>query len=220
MHLRPGLWSLLKNSLKCHINCDAYGGKIKSSIHFKERQSSSPFDSVTGLERINMDQIPNLHELIGREIRGVLSGTVNYSGQYNLPLDGTGDADLVMTNGEVQLLGPIPLLGINKLAFDEMAVSLALKKRLLRLAQLNFEGDQIQGSLAGTIRLKDQFSKSSLDLRGKVSLSTDLTESPSGEGESVAADLIRQRMNRGALSFSVYGTLEAPKIRFRQERKR
>jgi type II secretion system protein N len=216
--LRPGLWSLLKNSLKWHVDCDAYGGKIKGTIHFKERQTSSPFDSVVRLRGINLDQIPNLQELIGRKITGLLSGTVNYSGQYNLPLDGAGDADLTMANGEVQLFAPIPFLDIGQLAFEKMAISLALKKRLLRLTQLNFEGEQLQGSLTGTIRLSDQLSKSRLDLKGKVSLSGDLTESLSGE--SAAANLIRQRMTRGALSFAVYGTLEDPKIRFRQERKR
>jgi type II secretion system protein N len=218
MFLRPGLWSLLKNSLKCHIDCDAYGGKIKGTIQFKERQTSSPFDTVAALREINMDQIPYLQELIGRTITGVLSGTVNYSGQYNLPLDGAGNADLTMSNGEVQLFAPIPFLDIEQLAFEKMALSLALKKRLLRLTQLNFEGDQLQGSLTGTIRLRDQLSKSRLDLRGKVSLSGDLTESLSEE--SPAVNLIRQRMTRGALSFAVYGTLEDPKIRFRQERKR
>ena len=165
-----------------------------------------------------MDQIPNLQELIGRKITGLLSGAVNYSGQYHLPLDGAGDADLTMANGEVQLFAPIPFLDIDQLVFEKMTISIALKKRLLRLTQLNFEGDQLQGSLTGTIRLRDQLSKSRLDLKGKVSLSGDLTESLSEE--SAAANLIRQRMTRGALSFAVYGTLEDPKIRFRQERKR
>lgn len=218
MFVRLGLWSLIENSLRCHINCRAYGGTIEGTIHFKERQTSSPFDSVAALREINMDRIPHLQELIGRKITGVLSGTIDYTGQYNLPLDGVGNADLTMANGELQLFGPIPFLDIDQLAFEKLALSLALKKRLLRLIQLNFEGDQLQGSLTGTIQLRDQLSKSRVDLKGKVSLSGDLGGDLSEE--SPAANLIRQRMTRGALSFAVYGTLEDPKIRFRQERKR
>jgi type II secretion system protein N len=125
-------------------------------------------------------------------------------------MDGSGDANLRLSQGKVELLQP--LLNFESIEFNEMEIEMALKQQKINVTRLELKGQELQGTLSGTITLKEEFAKSSLDLRGTIEPFAAFFKSTPGTHDTVK--LFKQRLKRGILSFVIRGTLGEPRIEF------
>ena len=208
--IRPEILSLLKGNLKVGYTCRAYEGDVEGEVSVAELTAKAPFTASMQLRRIHIDAYPRLANLVGREVKGFLGGTVGFEGRLDLPLEGSGEANLRVMDGEIAFA--LPLLQLGSIRFDEMLVELALKKRRITLNRAELRGPEIQGTVSGTIMLRGEIEKSTLNLKGTMEpLSGAFTK---GKGAGAAMQLIKQHLKRGKLSFTIHGTLEEPRIRF------
>jgi hypothetical protein len=70
----------------------------------------------------------------------------------------------------------------------------------------------LKGTLSGTISLKKNFAKSTLNLKGRIEPFASLFKNV--EGLSNAVRLFKKRLRRGTLGFIIHGTIGEPKIKF------
>ncbi|MCJ7593475.1 MAG: type II secretion system protein GspN [Desulfobacterales bacterium] len=208
--IRPGIWSLLRGKGELLFEGLAYSGLIKGSAEFEERSIKAPFKLSIQLKDMRIDDYENLRGLIGRHVKGGVSGVIAYSGRSGALMDGAGEAQLTLSNGRVELLQPI--LNLQAVDFREVGVKMVLKNQRIELTQAELKGPNMQGTLSGVVILNKEFSKSSLDLKGTMEPLGDFYKSLAGNlGET---KFFKQRLKGGKISFIIQGALAQPQIRF------
>ncbi len=211
--IKPGLWSFLKGESKYWFDCLAYGGDIKGSVNFLDNggeASERPFTTSIELRDIRVNDYEYLFTLIGRNVKGILGGIITYSGQGDLLINGTGEANLRISGGSVELLQPI--FSLESVSFDDLWIKMVLEKTKIKLTRVELKGREIKGTLSGTIGLKQNFSKSRLALRGSIEPLEGFLKGENGAPRIMK--LFKRRLRKGKLSFVVRGTPADPKIRF------
>lgn len=208
--LKPQLWSLLRGKSEYCFHCMAYKGDLIGCVYFKKDHGRRFIDTEIELRNIRVGDHAYLSHLISRHLEGTLGGTISYKGQYNLLMDGSGEANLMLSQGRVELLQP--LLTLESIEFNEMEIEMVLKEQKITVARLELKGQELQGTLSGTITLKEEFAKSNLDIRGTIEPFAAFFKSTPGTHDTVK--LFKQRLKRGTLSFVIQGTLGEPRIEF------
>jgi type II secretion system protein N len=208
--IRPEIVSFIRGRLKYDFDCLAYNGDLKGFVRFKQRGMDGPFTTMIELKGIHMADHEYLSTLIGRNVKGILNGTVNYSGQQDILINGNGEANLTVSDGWVQLLKPI--FGLESVDFDDLRIRMVLDKRKITLTNAQLEGRNLKGTLSGTVSLKRDLRRSSLALKGSIELSAGLFRG--NKGDSDALKLLSRGFGRGKISFVIRGTPVNPRIRF------
>jgi type II secretion system protein N len=207
--IRPKLLSLLLGKSQFSFHCEAYQGDVSGSVQLR-KDPEVGFDTEIALRNIRIGDYPYLSHLLGRPLKGTLGGTISYSGQSKPMADGSGEANLKLSDGSLELLQPF--LTLKSIDFSEMEVEIALNKESLNVTRLELKGKQLQGTLSGTITLKEQFGQSSLDLKGTIEPFAALFKSNAGMQNTVA--IFKQRLTKGTLSFVIRGTVKEPQVEF------
>lgn len=203
-------WSFLKGKGKYCFECLAYGGDVGGCVYFEKNSTKAPFNTEIELKSIRIGNYKGLRYLIGRDVDGIINGTIYYSGQHKNLMDGTGEANLKLLDGRVDLL--LPILPLGSIEFNEVKIDMALKKRKVNLTRFELNGHQLKGTLSGTISLKEKFAKSTIDLKGTIEPFASFFKNT--EGAFSALRFFKQMMRKGTLTFIVHGTLGEPKIKF------
>lgn len=210
LSLKPKLWSLLRGKSKYSFHCLTYNGYLIGSLYFKKDRTRGFIDTEIELGNIRIGDYYYLSDVIGHRVEGNLGGTISYRGPYSFLIDGSGEANLRLSDGRVELLQP--LLTLESIDFKEMKIEMALKNQEINITRLELKGQQLQGVLSGTITLKDEFARSSLDLRGTIEPFAEFFKNTAGILDTVK--FFKQRLSRGTLSFVIVGTLRDPIIKF------
>ena len=203
-------WSFLKGESKYCFECLAYGGDVRGCICFKENSMTAPFDTEIELKNIRVGNYRHLKDLIGRHIDGVLCGTIYYNGQHKHLMDGAGEANLKLLDGKVDLL--VPILTLESIEFNEVKIDMALKEQKIRLKRFELKGPLLKSTLSGTIRLKKEYTESTLDLTGTIEPFAAFFKNVEGVYNTVK--FFKKRLRKGTISFIIQGTLKDPKIKF------
>jgi len=210
LFVKPDPWAFFKRKSKYCFECLTYGGDVRGCVNFKKNSMETPFDTEIELTNIQIAKYEHLKDLIGLQVDGILSATIFYNGQHKNPMDGTGEANLKLLDGSIELLAPI--LNLESIEFHEIKSDMMLKKQTIHIKRLELTGPLLRSALSGTIGLKKEFLKSALNLKGTVEPFTSFFK---GMGvASNAVGFFKQRLKKGALHFIIHGTLAEPKIRF------
>jgi len=208
--ITPAVWTFLSGEPRYHFDAYAYDGDIEGHVRFERYATDAPFTTSVSLNGIHIGRHSYLVPLVGRDVSGVLDGTIHYRAQQNKFVDGAGQATIVISGGSVKLLQPI--LGLDSLNFDRLFMEMALKDRKVSLKRVQLDGKTVKGELSGTITLNADLSRSRLDLKG--------TMEPLGgifgntKVDVAALNLLRQGLKKLRRSFVIQGTFKNPEFRF------
>jgi type II secretion system protein N len=209
LSIRPSIGILLGGKLKLCFEGLAYDGVLEGCANFDEKALQAPFSTSIALKDIRLGKL-DLQSLIGRHVEGSLDGSITYNGKNNLLIEGSGAADLRLSDGRLELLQPI--LSLDSIDFDQVSIKMALQNRRINLTQVALEGPNMRGTLSGIINLGKEIGNSRLDLRGTIEPFSDFFKSLPGTQDTVK--LFKRRLKRGTLSFTIRGTLSEPSIQF------
>jgi len=196
--IRPAIGSLLKGRSGFVFDCNAYEGNLSGDLQFSKKGITSPFSTSIKLEKVSIGDYNYLSVLTRRNLSGILDGRIIFRGLT----DGTGEADLKITDGGVELKEP--LFNLESINFDELDIKLVLRDQKVELSHVKMRGREVQGVLAGTIRLKRDLLKSGLDLRGSIEMGGDLFKGSMGNAET---------SRPLKLPFVIQGTIMEPRFR-------
>ena len=210
LFVKPDLWAFFKGKNKYCFECLIYGGDVRGCVNFKKNSMETPLDTEIELKNIQIAKHQHIKDLIGIQINGMLSATIFYKGQHKNLMDGTGRGNLKLLDGQIEL--SLPILNLKSIEFDEITSDMVLEKQSIQLNHTELIGPLLKSTLSGTIRLKKEFLKSSLNLKGTIEPFTSFFKSMGGISNTVS--FFKQRLKKGALNFIIYGTLIEPKIRF------
>ena len=208
--IRPSILSIFRNEWKVCFNGLAYKGIIEGCSSVEKEKKDAPIQATIALKDIPMGADNFLKEIIGRNLNGTLNGTITFKGEPKTLISGTGEVDLRLSDGRVELAQPI--LSLDGIGFHEVLIKMTLENRRLNLSRVTLRGTNMNGTLSGVVILNNELSRSSLNLRGTVEpfaeFIKDLTDSPD------TVRFIRQRLNRGKINFAIRGTIAEPSFRF------
>ena len=206
----PKVLSFLQGDSEYGFVCSAYDGDLKGRIILIKNDPRSSFNTSIALKSLRISDDSPLSRIIRHNMEGVLSGTITYSGKDRFLKDGTGEADLTLSDGWIRFMQPI--LSLETINFNEILLKINLKNQRLNVTRFELNGDKIRGTASGTIYLRKEFLKSSINLRGNIEPFADflaeLTESID------IIKLFKQGRKGGKLSFNIRGTIKDPRFRF------
>ncbi len=200
LFIRPALWSFLRGKFQCCFDCAAYNGDLKGCVRFAKNSVKAPFTSSMDLSDIRIGDCAYISTLLRHNIKGILSGNIKYSGQYNLLLNGTAEANLKVSDGRIEFSSTI--LSLDAIDFNVLLIKAVMKRRRLDLRRVELKGQEIQGTLSGSISLRRNLLKSGLHLRGSIEPLDGFTKNAKGA-------FGRKRR----LTFIIHGTIGEPKIK-------
>lgn len=208
--IRPSIGSLFRDEWTFCYKALAYKGVFEGCTSVAKEKKEAAFQASLVLKDVPMGADNPLKEFIGRNLEGVLNGTITYKGQSKSLIRGTGEVDLRLSEGRMELVQPI--MSLEGIGFHEVLIKMTLNNRKLNLTRVALRGTNMNGTLTGVVNLNKEISRSSLNLRGTLEpfadFIKDLTDSPD------TIRLIRQRLKRGKITFSIRGTLAEPNFRF------
>lgn len=208
--VRPAILSLFREEWTFCYNALAYNGAFEGCTSVAKEKNDAPFRTSLVLKEVPMGGDNPLKEVIGRNLEGILNGTVTYKGQSNSLIRGTGEIDLRLSEGRMELVQPI--MNLDGIGFHEVLIKMTLSNRKLNLTRVALRGTTMNGTLTGVVDLNKEISRSSLNLRGTLEpfadFIKDLTDSPD------TVRLIRERLKRGKITFVIRGTIAEPNFRF------
>ena len=209
--IKPQAWAILQGDAKYCIECPAYGGDIEGCIDFKSDSTKTPlFAAEAGVKNIRIGDHQNLKNLIGRSVSGTLYGTIKYGGERKNLINGSGEADLKLLNGEIEI--SLPILHLESVKYNEIKIDMVLKEKRINLTHFELKGPMLKSMVSGTINLREKLGESTLNLKGNIEPHAELFKNSGSLSETVM--FLKGQLKKGTLPFTVRGTLDKPNIRF------
>ncbi len=167
--VRPALSSLFFGKLSLLLYAEAYEGKMRADIHFKNRFSTKgPVSIQNEFHNISLGKCSFIKAAAGRRVDGRLSGSLLYDGEWDKVISGTGSAKLTILDGNIQLLKST--FGFDALVFDKAKTDLKLKNQTLEIIGLDIAGEQIRGAFTGNLFFKRDIIQSRLAIKGDIEI--------------------------------------------------
>jgi|WetSurMetagenome_2_1015567.scaffolds.fasta_scaffold20118_3 type II secretion system protein N len=166
---QPALLSLLTGHLALRIQAAAMGGRIEGDIVFRNRFSASgPVQADMKFGNIDAADCPWLAGILGRQIRGRVDGRLRFDGLPGQWTAGSGHLEVALADGLVSFQDP--LFGQGEMTFSRMEGNMDMENGTLKVSRFQLDGENMQGTFQGNVRLEGDFSRSRLALRGDVNL--------------------------------------------------
>lgn len=184
---------------------NAYQGVMDGRITISETDTALNRQLDLNLKNINLDQIPAVGKLYDIKLSGKLSGKIKFK------TTDTGDnTTLLLTVSQGNLGLPPTIPGVEAIDFNQIKSVVTVANRQMNIKNLALTGPQINGTLSGSIQLRQPLGKSRMSLRGKIKpyeeFLADLKEKLPPVG------FLSKQPPKGGYTLSITGTLESPNM--------
>ena len=114
-------------------------------------------------------------------------------------------AELILSDCTIELLASV--FNLDNISFKKIEADIALNNNKLQLKQCIFKGKQMDGTMSGTITLKNPFKDSVLNLSGAITPQPLLLENL-----SKVFPVNRKKMEQGVIHITIGGTFDKPDV--------
>lgn len=194
--LRPSLLSLIIGRMGFSFAIDQDTGRLSGRIKTSLRHPGDPLDITLKLKEFDVAPLKKLLKG-GSEIDGTVNGTFALNTSRERFKESQGALKLVWRDGQIPL--NIPSFPLAAIPFATFEVEARMDKGALTIRKANLSGNDVSGSLTGSVKLGQNASSSQLKIGGDLRLSPGYRALMGG----AAGDRLRIRLN---------GTLGRPQI--------
>ena len=202
--ITPGLLSLFRSKINFFFKGSAYTGILEGKGEFTKNGPEVMIDGK--LSGVRIKKISAIKDFIGRNISGVLDGNFTYRNKKE-----SGDnlkAKLIISDGQLELL--TPLFQLESLPFKKITADLAMKNMHLQIKKCIITGDQMDGSISGSVTLKNTPGQSYLKLSGRIKPHPLFLEEL---GNDLPTNLLPKKIfGKNGVHIRIYGTLDKPRF--------
>ena len=200
--VKPGLLSLIRGKKSIYYDIRTSGGRIDGDAIL----NSDQITINTDLDKIRLEEIPALHQLMPNSLSGLMSGKLSFRSDAENKQQAS--ASLNVIDSIVQLAEPF--LNIDSLTFNSVTADMEFQDRTFKLTRCVFRGEELNGDLSGTALFKANLNQSTLNLSGKLLPNAAFLQSAGGD--TAAAFL--QGSGKNGFPIKIIGTLSSPKVTF------
>ena len=209
VRIRPDFGGLIAGSgnIPVHYQVSALQGSVRGNMSFMP--AGNRIQCRGDLENLEVEGLGEIWRIMNREAAGSLSGRFSFEGPWdNLP-QGSGQAELVITDGSIALIQPF--FGLSRLEFSRMTTALKFGEGVVAVEEGTVESKMLAGEYGGTVTLADSLPTSEVKIDGFIEPRPELLGSIK-DGATLA--LIRNQLRENRLSFAISGTILEPGITF------
>ena len=200
-----GLAMLRERKVLGRLRLQLASGGIVSRL---EPEGSGKLHLEGQVRGVRLEQLQGVQARLGRSFSGTLSGSFRGLLDLRDPRQSRIEANLVLEQGELTLKKPV--LGLDRLPYGLIGSSVLLEKGRLRLDKGNVESRLLHGEFHGSVIPGRDMADSAILLKGVVRPRPELF-ARLGKGVS---RMVRSQLRKGALDFSITGSLAEPGILF------
>ncbi|MGD2030424.1 MAG: type II secretion system protein GspN [Desulfobacterales bacterium] len=202
--ISPGLLSLFRSKINFSFKGSAYSGMLEGKGEFTK---NTPEVMIHGtVSGIRIKELSAIKDVMGRTISGVLDGNYTYRNKI-----GSGNnlkAQLIISNGQLEMI--TPLLQLERLDFKKITAELFMKNMNLNIKKCIINGDQMDGSISGSVTLKNPPGQSYLKLSGTIQPHPKFLEKL---GNDLPENLLPKKIfGENGVHIRIYGTLDTPRL--------
>ena len=202
--ISPGLLSLFRSKINFSFKGSAYRGMLEGKGEFTK---NTPEVMINGtVSGIQIKELSAIKDVLGRTISGVLDG--NYTYRNKIESGNNLKAQLIISNGQLELI--LPLLKLERLDFKKITAELFMKNMNLNIKKCIMNGDQMDGSISGSVTLKNPPGQSYLKLSGTIQPHQKFLEKL---GNDLPKNLLPKKIfGENGVHMRIYGTLDTPRL--------
>jgi type II secretion system protein N len=201
--IRPALLKILGSEKVVNFDLETSEGRIDGQGTLRTGKQGEVSVNAD-IDQVALQEIAALRAIPDYIISGLLSGQVNY--KVVPGRSGSGSADLVVTEAKLELINP--LFGIENLSFSNIEAQLNLSTRRLQLRRCNLRGNEVDGTISGSVMLRTPMDQSRLNLSGML---RPHAEFMAALQQTVPVALLGgNNLGQKGLPFRVTGTIENP----------
>jgi len=202
--IAPGFLSLFRSKAIFFFKGRAYTGTLKGKGEFTKNSQEIMINGK--LSGIRIKEISAIKDLAGRNITGVLDGSFTYRNEKE-----SGNnlkAELIISDGELELL--TPLFTLESISFKKITADLTMKNRRLQIKKCIINGNQMDGSISGSVTLNNTLGQSSLKLSGTIKPLPLFIEKL---GKDLPVNLLPEKIfGKNGVRIRIYGNLDKPRF--------
>lgn len=207
LRLSPNPVSIFGSNPKVAFNGDVGDGTVNGVLTLVKRDgNTAPTALEAKIQSVRLENTEFFSALAPITVKGLLNGTI----EYTETADGaTGAANLVISAGGVAsaepLFRPLPL---RDLTFNEIHGKFSLEEgRSLKVETFEAKGSEANGTVSGTILLRQPLNRSVLNLNGTLKPHPSLI----AKLGNMVTMLFGNKAGQ-AIPFTLGGTMENPKF--------
>jgi type II secretion system protein N len=208
LDISPRIATLLSSQKTINFRGKAYQGSLGGHVDVNPSDNTTQTDIFLELTDIQLADIRQLQERLGRKLSGLLNGEVNLTATNGTSNGIKGKLDL--TDVRFELSNPI--INIKEVTLNLVDAEFIVNKQVFSLKRLEAKGGQIEGSLTGTIMIRKPMGASRINLRGSFFPQEVLLASFK---EMLPGNVFKQQLADKGMPIRISGTIQNPKFSFR-----
>jgi type II secretion system protein N len=209
-HIRiaPDFLSLFRSKPIFVFKGRTYDGVLEGKGEFTEHISAGNVVIDAKLSNVQINKVDTIQRLIGLKISGILNGDLTYHGGGKQR--GNLRAKLDISDCTIELLNPF--FNLDSIVFNNIDTDFTVKNRKLQFKHCVFTGNQVNGSIAGSVTLTSPIGQSTIKLIGTVKPhQLFLTKL----GEDFPVDQLPKKIfSKTGFPVKFFGTLDKPDFSF------
>jgi len=204
--LSPAILSFFVGRLSLNIDAAVYAGVIEAKVDFSWKKFR-PEKAYVKMNDIQIGEIIMLKNLIPHDLEGILNGNITYDAGEEKNISVTSDISLAEFG--IEFLPPY--YGLEALNLKNIEADWEFNKNQLKVNRFTNTGGDADGSLAGSILMRNVIGRSVLKLKGSVRPNPVLIEKL-GKINPVVKAFLKKSSGNSDIPLNIQGTLEKPRF--------
>ena len=206
LKISPDILSLFAATTHLRFEGNGYGGMLKGRADITRESRGQQMTIDADITGIQVNQIEGLSAVTTHKISGNLDGSLTFKSNAT---DQALNGDLILMGGQIELSPPV--LNQNVVMFDTIEAELELDSRSLIINRCQFDGNQMEAEIAGSIKFNGRSSRKILNLSGTVRPDEELLAKL---GQNVTELLKGSNLKNQGFPFKITGPMDSPRYSF------
>ncbi len=188
---------------------ESYAGQLSGTLHLKGKGKGFSLETLK-IQNLNLGEIKPLHEVLGREISGLVDFSGSFSGTANQYLAGKAQGKVKLRDGKIALI--LPVLALNTIDLQEMEMDARYDRSELELTKGKMKGRELSVDFSSTVQVTSPWYLSGISVMGSVAPQAGFLNGSVPAQNEVRA--LQRQYKKATIPFRIHGSLQKPTFRF------
>lgn len=173
-------------------------------------QKNKIFVNRFNINQLNLGELHYIHDKLGRKLSGIMNISGTYTDSEKKGDGSVAKGNIVITNGELELLRPI--LFQNSINIKNAETDFILKRKFLEFSNGHFNGSRLKGDFTGSVHLISPWFGTKMNMKGKLFPKAAILKNNPRATKII--NRLKKQHKSSALPFIIKGELGKPVFRF------
>jgi len=188
---------------------EGYSGQFSGTLLLEGKGKRFSLETLK-IQNLNLGEMKPLHEVLGREISGLVDFSGSFSGVVNQYLAGKAQGKVRLRDGKIVLV--LPVLALNAIDLQEMEMDAKYDRSELQLSKGKMKGRELSVDFSSTVQVTSPWYISGITVMGSVAPQAGFINGSVPVQNEVRA--LQRQYKKATIPFRIHGSLQKPTFRF------